>query len=123
MAHFAQLDENNIVLQVIVVNNDELLDENGAESEQKGIDFCTSLFGGVWVQTSYNGSIRKNFAGIEFEYDQNRDAFIPPKPFASWLLDEDKCIWFAPVDMVDTGKAQYWDEETLSWIEYPTVEQ
>lgn len=122
MAHFAQLDENNIVLQVIVVNNNELLDENNNESEQKGIDFCVSLFGGDWVQTSYNGSIRKNFAGVGFTYDAERNAFIPPKVFESWLLNEETCNWYAPVEIVDTGKPQYWDEETLSWVEYPIAE-
>jgi hypothetical protein len=121
MAHFAKLDENNTVTEVIVVHNNELLDENGNESEQKGIDFCISLFDGTWIQTSYNASIRKNFAGIGFTYDAERNAFIPPKPFASWLLNENTCNWYAPVEMVDTGKAQYWDEETLSWIEYPEV--
>lgn len=121
MAHFAELDENNIVTQVIVVNNNELLDDSGNESEQKGIEFCSALLGGEWVQTSYNSSKRKNFAGIGFTYDASRDAFIPPKPFASWLLNEETCNWYAPVEMVDTGKAQYWDEETLSWIEYPEV--
>jgi hypothetical protein len=123
MAHFAKLDENNTVTEVIVVHNNELLDENGNESEQKGIDFCISLFDGTWIQTSYNASIRKNFAGIGFTYDATRNAFIPPKPFASWLLNEETCNWYAPVEMIDTGKAQYWNEETLSWIEYPTVEQ
>jgi hypothetical protein len=123
MAHFAKLDENNTVTEVIVVHNNELLDENGNELEQKGIDFCASLFDGTWIQTSYSASIRKNFAGIGFTYDAERNAFIPPKPFASWLLNEDTCNWYAPVEMVDTGKAQYWDEETLSWIEYPEVEQ
>ena len=121
MAHFAKLDENNTVTEVIVVHNNELLDENGNESEQKGIDFCASLFDGTWIQTSYSASIRKNFAGIGFTYDATRNAFIPPKPFASWLLNEDTCNWYAPVEMVDTGKAQYWDEPTLSWIEYPEV--
>jgi hypothetical protein len=115
MAHFAELDENNIVTQVIVVNNAELLDDSGNESEKKGIDFCKSLFGGVWVQTSYTASIRKHFAGVGFTYDLSKDAFIPPKPFDSWLFDEEKCSWYAPVNMVDIGKPQYWDEETLSW--------
>lgn len=122
MAHFAQLDENNIVLQVIVVNNDELLDENGVELEQKGIDFCTSLFGGVWIQTSYNGSIRKNYAGVGFEYDKTRDAFIPFKPFNSWLFDENNCTWYPPIEMPNTGNPYYWDEETVSWLEYQIAE-
>lgn len=99
MAHFAQLDESNIVTQVIVVHNNELLD-NGIESEAKGVAFCQSLLGGNWVQTSYNGNTRKNFAGIGFTYDQTRDAFIPPKPEeGNWVLNEDTCIW----EEVDNG--------------------
>lgn len=98
MAHFAQLDESNIVTQVIVVHNNELLD-NGVESEAKGIAFCQSLLGGNWVQTSYNGNIRKNFAGIGYTYDQTRDAFIPPKPEeGNWVLNEDTCLWEEVVD-------------------------
>lgn len=93
MAHFAQLDENNIVTQVIVVHNNELLDENGQESEAKGIAFCQSLFGGNWIQTSYNGNFRKNYAGQGFSYDITRDAFIPPKPEGNWILDETTCQW------------------------------
>lgn len=93
MAHFAQLDETNTVTQVIVVHNNELLD-NGVESETKGVAFCQSLFGGNWIQTSYNGSIRKNFAGIGYTYDLIRDAFIPPKPIeGDWELDEQTCQW------------------------------
>lgn len=93
MAHFAELDANGIVTQVIVVNNSELLD-NGVESESKGISFCQSLFGGTWVQTSYNGNIRKNYAGIGYTYDEPRDAFIPPKPAeGNWILNEDTCLW------------------------------
>jgi hypothetical protein len=93
MAHFAQLDENNIVTQVIVVHNNELLD-NGVESEIKGANFCQSLLGGIWVQTSYNGTIRKNFAGIGYTYDVARDAFIAPKPDTGvWVLNEDTCQW------------------------------
>jgi len=94
MAHFAQLDETNIVTQVIVVNNNELLD-NDVESEAKGISFCQSLLGGTWVQTSYNGTIRKNYAGIGYIYDLVRDAFIPPKVncHAEEVLDETTCRW------------------------------
>jgi hypothetical protein len=88
MAHFAQLDQNNIVTQVIVVHNNELLD-NGTESESKGIDFCKSLYGTdtVWKQTSYNGTFRKNFAGIGFLYNEMRDAFIQPRPYSTWVLN------------------------------------
>lgn len=92
MAHFAKLDESNIVTEVIVVHNNELLD-NGVESEAKGIAFCQSLFGGNWKQTSYNGNIRKNYAGIGFSYDEQRDAFIPPKPEGDWILNENTCLW------------------------------
>ena len=88
MAHFAELGLDNLVIRVIVVSNDELLDENHVEQEQKGIDLCRNLFGGTWVQTSYNGKIRKNFAGSGYTYDSTRDAFIPPKPSGEWLLNE-----------------------------------
>jgi hypothetical protein len=117
MAHFAKL-ENNVVTQVIVVSNQDILDENGQESEQKGIDFCSNLLGGTWKQTSYNGNIRKNYAGIGFTYDEGRDAFIAPKPFNSWLLDEDTCQWKAPVDMpsdASMDKRYTWNEATTSW--------
>jgi hypothetical protein len=116
MAHFAQL-ENNIVTKVIVVANQDILDANGQESEQKGIDFCSNLLGGTWKQTSYNGKIRKNYAGIGYTYDKGRDAFISPKPFNSWLLDENTCQWKAPVDMPIDDKRYLWDEETTSWVE------
>lgn len=124
MAHFAQLDENNVVLQVIVVHNNELMD-GGVESEAKGIEFCQSLFSGTnWKQTSYNGKMRKNYAGIGFTYDAMRDAFIAPKPFPSWLLNEASCTWEAPIPMpTDAGtgnppKRYRWDEATISWVEF-----
>lgn len=123
MAHFAEIGLNNTVLQVIVVHNNELLDENGVEQEYKGASFCRNLFGGTWVQTSYNAKIRKNYAGIGFTYDSQRDAFIPPKPFASWVLNEQTCQWGAPVPMpADAGtgeppKRYNWDEPTVSWKE------
>ena len=120
MAHFAELDETNIVKQVIVVHNNELLDDNSNESEQKGIDFCTNLLGGTWIQTSYNGTIRKNYAGIGSTYDPIRDAFIPPQPFPSWVLNEDTCQWEAPTPRPTDGKDYYWDEATVNWIEIPT---
>jgi len=117
MAHFAEIDSNNTVLRVIVVHNNECLDENGQESESKGAAFCGNIFGGTWVQTSYNGTIRKNYAGIGFTYDSTRDAFIPPKPFASWLLNESTCQWGAPTAMPEDGKRYTWDEATTSWVE------
>ena len=123
MAHFAELDANNVVLRVIVVGNKDTSDANGVEKEHIGAAFCEKLFGGTWKQTSYNGNIRKNYAGIGYTYDAGRDAFIPPKPFNSWVLVEDTCQWKAPVDMpADAGtgeppKRYQWDENTTSWIE------
>jgi hypothetical protein len=115
MAHFAEIGLNNKVLRVIVVHNNELLDTNGVEQEAKGADFCRNLFGGTWVQTSYNGNMRKNFAGAGFTYDSDRDAFIPPKPYPSWVLNEETCRWDAPVAMPDDGNMYYWNEENLNW--------
>ena len=117
MAHFAQLDENNLVLQVIVVNNNDCKDENGNESEAIGIAFCQSLLGGNWKQTSYNGNMRKNYAGIGYTYDSGRDAFIPPQPYPSWVLVEETCNWVAPTAYPTDGKLYTWDELTTSWIE------
>ena len=116
MAHFAQLNDQNIVMQVIVVVNEELL-ENGVKSEDKGIAFCQSLLGGQWIQTSYNGNIRKNYAGIGYTYDAGRDAFIPPKPYPSWTLVEETCNWTAPVFYPTDGKQYSWDETTINWVE------
>ena len=121
MAHFAQLDENNKVAKVIVINNNELLDENQSESETKGIEFCKSLFGQntVWKQTSFNNKFRKNFAGVGYSYNEQKDCFIPPKPFDSWILNEQTCLWDAPQPMPINEKVYYWDEETISWKEQP----
>ena len=117
MSHFAQIDGNNIVTQVIVI-------------EQDVVD--TGLFGDPtsWIQTSYNTSggihllggtpLRKNYAGIGYTYDSTRDAFIPPKPFNSWTLNETTCLWEAPIAMPDDGKMYSWDEETTSWTEIAT---
>jgi hypothetical protein len=117
MAHFAELDENNIVKQVIVVHNNELL-VDGVESEQAGIDFCVTLFDGTWIQTSYNSNFRKNYAGIGFTYDPIKDAFIPPQPYPSWVLNEETCRWQAPIAMpIEEGKFFTWDEESISWKE------
>lgn len=117
MAHFAQLNENNEVIQVIVVHNNELLDENGNESETKGIAFCQSLFGGNWKQTSYNSTFRKNYAGIGMTYDSTRDAFIPQQPYLSWILNEETCVWESPIPYPTDGKYYLWDEEDQQWIE------
>jgi hypothetical protein len=117
MAHFAELDTDNIVTQVIVVDNNDILDEQGNESEALGIQFCTDLLGGTWVQTSYNDNIRYNFAGIGFTYDETRDAFIAPQPFDSWLLDKDTCQWDSPIPYPTDDKIYTWDEETTNWKE------
>ena len=117
MAHFAKLDENNNVLAVHVVNND-VITVDGSESEQAGIDFLSDLHGhALWKQTSYNGTIRKNYAGIGYTYDASRDAFIPPKPFNSWTLNETTCQWEPPVAYPTDGKRYAWFEPNQEWIE------
>lgn len=117
MAHFAELDDGNVVLRVVVVANAELL-VDGEESEAKGVSFLNGLLGASrWKQTSYTGSFRKNFAGIGFAYDEGRDAFIPPKPADSWSLDEETCRWVAPVPYPTDGKLYRWDEDTVSWVD------
>jgi len=115
MAHFAEIGLDNTVLQVIVVsNNDCLLD--GVETESVGAEFCRNLLGGTWKQTSYNGNIRKNYAGVGYTYDSQRDAFIPPQPYTSWILDEQTCLWNPPTPAPDDGKMYRWDEDTTSWM-------
>ena len=117
MAHFAKLDENNIVLAVHVVNND-VITVNGVESEKAGIDFLTNLHGySNWKQTSYSGSIRKNYAGIGFKYDASIDAFITPKPFASWILNSETAQWDAPVEKPNDEKSYRWNEDNQQWVE------
>ena len=116
MAHFARI-ENNLVTQVIVVENKDTSTPDGTEVESIGVAFCQRLFGGNWVKTSYNGNIRKNYAGIGFAYDSGRDAFIAPKPFNSWVLNENTCQWEAPTPMPTDGKMYSWDEATTSWVE------
>tara|TARA_R100000365_G_C2692882_1_gene34128 strand:+ start:137 stop:556 length:420 start_codon:yes stop_codon:yes gene_type:complete len=136
MAHFAKLDENNIVVTVHVLHNNELL-VDGVETEQKGIDFLntTHKTNDVWKQTSYNTRagehvlggtpFRKNYAGKGFTYDVAKDAFIPPQPFPSWTLNETTCLWDAPVAYPDDGKKYKWNEEayqadnTQGWDEIP----
>jgi hypothetical protein len=123
MAHFAKLDSNNKVLSVHVVNNDILLD-NGVESEQKGIDFLTELHGySNWKQTSYNGSFRKNFAGIDFTYDAVRDAFIDVQPYDDWILDETICRWKAPVEMPNDGNYYIWDDINHQWLQAASLDE
>ena len=107
MSHWAEIDENNIVTRVLVGNNSE---------PDEGEAFMNSL-GGTWVKTSYNGTIRKNYAGIGYSYDSTRDAFIAPKPFDSWELDEDTCRWEAPVAYPTDGKMYIWNEEITNWEE------
>ena len=117
MANFAQLDNENKVVRVIVLNNSDILDENGNESEEVGIRFCEKLFGGgTWLQTSYNGSFRYNFAGIGYQYDGARDAFIPIKPYVSWVFNEDNCQWKAPIDKPQDNNLYVWSELTRSWV-------
>jgi hypothetical protein len=116
MASFAKIGLNNKVIEVLSVHNNELLDSNGVEQENIGIDFLTKLTGwAIWKQTSYNGNIRKNHAGIGYTYDEDRDAFIPPKPFNSWILNEETCLWEAPVALPDTENRYNWNEETTTW--------
>jgi hypothetical protein len=111
MAHFAKLGVDNIVETVETLSNDV------ATSEQAGVDFLNKLYGteDVWKQTSYNKTTRKNFAGIGMTYDETRDAFIAPKPFNSWVLNETTCLWEAPVAYPDDGKRYSWNEENERW--------
>ena len=104
MAHFARLDENNIVTDVIVVNNQVIIDDKEKESEQIGIDFCVSIFGGTWKQTRYNNSFRKNYAGIGYIYDEIKDAFISPRPNNAIGFDEETCRWIVPESDHDTNE-------------------
>jgi hypothetical protein len=108
MAHFAELDNQNIVLRVLVTDNN---DPKGDE----GYEWLKDNLGGTWVQTSYNGNIRKNFAGIGYTYDSKRDAFIPLKPYNSWLLDEATCLWKAPTPYPTDGFTYTWNEPELAW--------
>ncbi len=122
MAHFAQLNEENLVTQVIVVANQDTADQDGVENEAIGIAFCTNLLGGKWVQTSYNGNIRKNYAGIGYKYDADLDAFIPPQPFTSWTLNNETAQWEAPTPYPTDDKRYTWDEATTAWVEVPVGE-
>jgi len=126
MASFAKIGLNSKVIEVQSVVNEVLHDSNGVEQENIGIDFLTKLTGwAIWKQTSYNTlggvhnnggtPLRKNYAGIGYTYDEDRDAFIPPKPYASWILNEDTCLWEAPVAYPDDGERYVWNESTTSW--------
>jgi hypothetical protein len=105
MAHFAEINANNIVQRVIVVPDAE---------EANGAQWCANLLGGVWLQTSYNARIRKNYAGVGYTYDPVRDAFVAPKPYASWILNDDTCRWEAPIAM--PNGAFDWDENQQAWV-------
>jgi hypothetical protein len=124
MAYFAKLGTGNIVEKVISINNSVIKDANGVEQEQLGNDFINKLYNtrDVWKQTSYNNNIRKNYAGIGYHYDQARDAFIAPKPFNSWILNEDTCRWEAPValpeltqEQIDNKNYYAWNEQIKNW--------
>ena len=117
MASFAKIGLSNKVIEVLSVHNNELLDANGVEQEILGIDFLTKLTGwAIWKQTFTDGT-RKNYAGIGYTYDEDKDAFIPKKPYASWILNEETCRWEAPSAMPDDGKKYEWNESTTSWDE------
>lgn len=111
MAHFAQIDENNIAIQVLVTDNNDI---NGDE----GYQWLVNNLGGTWIKTSYNGNIRKNFAGVGFYYSEELDAFIPPKPYESWILDEVTATWTPPIERPDSTASYDWNEQEQSWIEF-----
>lgn len=113
MAHFAKLNDENVVVSVEVVANDALDSDN---EEVSGIELLNNLYGiALWKQTSFNGSFRKNFAGVGYKYDADLDAFIAPKPFNSWILDEQTAQWKAPIDRPAEGK-YIWSEDELNWV-------
>lgn len=124
MAHFAKI-EDNIVTDIVVLSNDEIKDANGNESEEIGVNFLKEAFGQdtVWKQTSYNNSIRKNYAMIGGTYDAERDAFISSKNYASWVLNEETCEWEAPVPMPEDYETNpyRWDEENKQWVEFVSI--
>lgn len=124
MAHFAQLDENNVVTRVIVVDNKDIIDpQTGEEDEILGIAFCKKLLGGNWKQTSYNDNIRVRYAGVGYSYNEELNAFILPKPHASWVLNNETADWESPVgsapelteEQSEAGFRYEWDEENTNW--------
>ena len=119
MAHFAELDKTNNVINVHVVSNEVITDADGNEQEQLGINFLTQLYNsaGRYKQTSYNGTFRKNYAGVGYTYDSQKDAFIAPQPYSSWTLNEDTCRWESPVPYPEDDKNYRWDEVTTNWVE------
>jgi hypothetical protein len=117
MAHFAKLDENNSVIDVLVVDNENLQNLPFPESEPLGIELLTALTGhSKWKQTSYNANFRKNYTGVNGVYDEIRDAFIPGKPFSSWVLNEETCRWEAPISCPGDHEDYDWDETTQTWV-------
>lgn len=120
MAHFAQLDENNLVINVVVVNNQTIDNLPFPESEPVGVAFLQELNGvdTKWAQTSYNNNFRFRYAGIGYSYDPTLDAFIPAKPFPSWHMDATIANWVAPIPYPEDGKRYNWDEQTQSWVEF-----
>lgn len=120
MAHFAKLDPQSVVIDVNVVDNATIDNLPFPESEPVGISFLTEWSGGypLWKQTSYNSNFRKNYAGIGFTYDSVLDAFIPPKPYSSWLLNTETCQWQAPIPYPNDNGRYIWDENTQSWVEF-----
>jgi len=122
MAHFAKLDSNNIVTQIVVVDNSVLIKADGTESELKGKQFLNTLLGtATWKQTSYNATFRKNYAGIGYTYDNTLDAFISPKPFDSWTLNETTCQWEAPVSLPEDENLYGWNEDNQEWDLIPAI--
>jgi hypothetical protein len=118
MAHFAKLDENNIVIEVCVVNNSDINNLPFPESEPVGIAFLNAWAGQsfIWKQTSYNGNFRKNYAGAGMTWDSSRDAFISAKPYNSWILNENTCLWEAPIPYPTDGNEYIWDEQQVQWV-------
>jgi hypothetical protein len=112
MAHFAELNETNTVLRVVVINNDDIV-VDGIEVEQKGIDLCVELFGGTWIKTSYNNSIRGTYAGIGYSYNAVEDIFISPQPYPSWIRTGS--FWDAPISMPTDDASYSWNETEQSW--------
>jgi hypothetical protein len=120
MAHFAKLDENNVVIEVIVVDNSDILNDAGVEDEEVGKTFLENITGhprNMWAQTSYNRNFRRNYAGMGMIFDAERNAFIMSKPYPSWLFDELNCSWYSPVPepVLEPKKKNIWHEDTLSW--------
>ena len=126
MAHFAELDENDLVLRVVVISDSDIRDENGNESEEIGIEFCKRLWGENtrWVQTSYNANIRKNYAGIGDKFDRVKDGFVRKSPSAHWILNEDKLIYEIPAlePEFDENFSHHWNEDKQSWDKVPRSE-